>query len=295
MYNENDNKYWQDVYSAANKQKFGKQQSGRRRRTVRSGSFRSIARYVRWDIFGAFVILMGFWTFVLWNDNNTKWQKPGLIGFIVTGWVFSLCLHEFAHAATAYLGGDTSDSTISYLSFNPLKYVHPVLSLVMPVIFILLGFIPLPGGAVYLRRDLVRSKGWQSAISAAGPAMNLLVLLALAAPFAVANPLFVYQHNNLTTGIATLAFFQAAAVVLNLIPIPGLDGYGILEPWLPYDIRAALAPFYTYGFLILFLLIWQVPAIDNMYFNGVFHLLTTTGIQGTVDTTIFNFLRPHGL
>ncbi|MGH2485832.1 MAG: hypothetical protein ACRDHE_07470, partial [Ktedonobacterales bacterium] len=82
MYNENDNKYWQDVYSAANKQKIGKQKPGRRRRTARSGSFRSIARYVRWDSFGAFVILMGFWTFVLWNDDNTKWQKPGLIGFI---------------------------------------------------------------------------------------------------------------------------------------------------------------------------------------------------------------------
>lgn len=294
MYNENDNKYWQDVYSAANKQKFGGQKSGKRRRTVRAGSYRAIARYVRWDIFGAFVILMGFWTFVLWNDNNTKWQKPGLIGFIVTGWVFSLCLHEFAHAATAYLGGDTSDSTISYLSFNPLKYVHPILSIVMPVIFILLGFIPLPGGAVYLRRDLVRSKSWQSAISAAGPAMNLLFLILLAIPFIFFDFSFILQHFNLSIAIATLAFFQAAAVVLNLIPVPGLDGYGILEPWLPYDVRVALQPFYTYGFLILFLLIWQVPAFDQMYINGVSHVLTTFKVDpGLVDLSVFNFLRPN--
>lgn len=292
MYNDNDSKYWQDVYSAAGKRKLGKTRS----RGGRPGSARSILGYVRWDIFAAFVILMGFFGFVLWDDTNTKWRVPGTIGFIVTGWVFSLCLHEFAHAATAYLGGDHSDSTISYLSFNPLKYVHPVLSIVMPVIFVLLGFIPLPGGAVYLRRDLVRGKGWQSMISAAGPLMNLLFLLALAVPFAVTDPLFIFQHANLVVAIATLAFFQAAAVVLNLLPIPGLDGYGIIEPWLPYEIRAALQPFYTYGFLILFLLIWQVPAIDRMYFNGVFNLLTTAGVHPwLVDTSVFDFLRPRGL
>ena len=297
MYNDNDNRYWQDVYSAAKKSKIGKTRRGVRGRGGQPGSFRSIMGYVRWDIFGAFVILMGFFGFVLWNDNNDKWRVPGTIGFIITGWVFSLCLHEFAHAAAAYLGGDHSDSTISYLSFNPLKYVHPVLSIVMPVIFVLLGFIPLPGGAVYLRRDLVRSRGWQSMISAAGPAMNLLFLIALAIPFAVTDPLlFFLHHENLTIALATLAFFQAAAVVLNLIPIPGLDGFGIIEPWLSYEVRAALQPFYAYGFLILFLLIWQVPAFNQMYFNGIARLLNTVKIDpGFVDLSIFNFLRPRGL
>lgn len=291
MYNDNDNKYWQDVYSAANKRKFGKT----RRRGGRPGSARSILGYVRWDIFGAFIILLGFFGFVLWNDNNDKWRVPGTIGFIITGWVFSLCLHEFAHAATAYLGGDHSDSTISYLSFNPLKYVHPVLSIVLPVIFVLLGFIPLPGGAVYLRRDLVRSKGWQSMISLAGPLMNLLCLILLAIPFAVTNPEFVDQHQHLTVALATLAFFQAAAVILNLIPIPGLDGYGIIDPWLPYEVRAALMPFYAYGVLILFLLIWQVPAFNQMYFNGIVHLMSNVGIAQIPDLSIFDFLRPRGL
>ena len=294
MYNDNDNRYWQDVYSAANKRKMGK--TRRAGRGGRPGSFRSILVYVRWDIFGAFVILMGFFGFVLWDDHNTKWQRPGLIGFIITGWIFSLCLHEFAHAATAYLGGDYSDSTISYLSFKPLKYVHPVLSIVMPVIFVLLGFIPLPGGAVYLRRDLVRSRGWQSMISAAGPLMNLLFLIALAVPFLVTDPSFIFQHFNLSVAIATLAFFQAAAVVLNLIPIPGLDGFGIIEPWLSRDVRLALLPFYSYGFLLLFLLIWQVPAFNQMYFNGIAHLLNAARIDpGLVDLSVFSFLRPRGL
>ena len=102
---------------------------------------------------------------------------PGTVGFIVFGWVFSLCLHEFAHAATAYLGGDHSDSTRSYLSFNPLKYLHPVFSIVLPLVFILLGGIALPGGAVYLNRNLVRSRGWQSAISLAGPLMNAVIAI----------------------------------------------------------------------------------------------------------------------
>ncbi len=68
--------------------------------------------------------------------------------FIVTVlWIFSVCLHEFGHAIVAYYGGDTSVREKGYLTFNPLKYTHPVYSLLMPVIFMMLGGIGLPGGA----------------------------------------------------------------------------------------------------------------------------------------------------
>jgi len=65
---------------------------------------------------------------------------------VIVGWVFSLCLHEFSHALVAYYGGDTSVREKGYLTFNPLKYTHPVYSILMPMIFLLLGGIGLPGG-----------------------------------------------------------------------------------------------------------------------------------------------------
>src|SRR6185437_10504411 len=118
------------------------------------------------EIVAAFAILFGFFTWML-LQNQQKLVISGTLGVVLVGWIFSLCLHEFAHAATAVWGGDTSPTTLRYLSFNPLHYLNPVLSIVLPVAFLFLGGIALPGGAVYLRRDLVRNAYWQSAISLA--------------------------------------------------------------------------------------------------------------------------------
>jgi len=257
---------------------------------------RALAAHVNWEIVAGFVIVLGFLSYVLATGNDV-WRVPGTILLVLVGWIFSLCLHEFAHAATAFIAGDRSDTTATYLSFNPLKYLHPVLSILLPVVFILLGGIGLPGGAVYLRRDLVRSRGWQSAISAAGPLMNVLVLVVIAIPFALGvfgDPF--RSRSLLAEALGLLAFFQAAATVLNLLPIPGLDGYGIIEPWLPYSWRAALAPFRGYGILILFVLLWTLPQFNELYFSSVTNLMAAVRVDPVwfargYDT--FNAIRPQ--
>src|SRR5512141_1826026 len=98
---------------------------------------------------------------------------------VLIGWVFSLCLHEFSHALVAYNGGDYTVREKGYLSFNPLKYTHPVFSIVLPLIFLLLGGIGLPGGAVYIETWRIRSRNTLSLMSLAGPASNLLVAVLL--------------------------------------------------------------------------------------------------------------------
>src|SRR6266516_848028 len=104
--------------------------------------------------------------------------------FIVTVlWVFSVCLHEFGHAWVAYHGGDFTVQAKGYLSMNPLRYTHPVYSILMPVAFVMLGGIGLPGGAVYIDRSLLRSRAWATAVSLAGPAMNLILILLIGALF----------------------------------------------------------------------------------------------------------------
>jgi Zn-dependent protease len=90
------------------------------------------------------------------------------------GWILSLCFHEFSHALVAYWGGDTTVKDKGYLTFNPLKYTEPGLSLIMPLIFILIGGIGLPGGAVYINHRLLRDRYWASYVSAAGPFSNIL-------------------------------------------------------------------------------------------------------------------------
>src|SRR5438552_3895506 len=94
-------------------------------------------------------------------------------------WVFSVCLHEFGHAWVAYQGGDYTVREKGYLTMNPLRYTHPVYSLLMPVIFMMMGGIGLPGGAVYIEHHLLRSRAWETGVSLAGPFMNLLLVLVI--------------------------------------------------------------------------------------------------------------------
>src|SRR5574341_512608 len=121
---------------------------------------------------------------------------------VLVGWVFSLCLHEFSHALVAYYGGDYTVREKGYLTFNPLKYTHPVYSLLLPLLFLVLGGIGLPGGAVYIETWRLRSRGWVSAVSLAGPASNLLlaVLLGLLLRFAPVT------SSGVWPGLAFLAF-----------------------------------------------------------------------------------------
>jgi Zn-dependent protease len=234
-----------------------------------------ILRSINWGIVAGLLIVFGFFGWILWQDQpNTT--ALGTFGFVLVGWIFSLCLHEFGHAATAVLGGDTSPGTLRYLSFNPLHYVNPLMSIIMPVIFVLLGGIALPGGAVYLRPDLIRNRFWQSAVSLAGPLGNLLFLLGLALLLRTG---LLAGHGSLEAGVSILAFFQAAAVVLNLIPIPPLDGFGVFMPWLPRDIARVAMSLSLYAFLLLFILLWNVPQAQQLLFGTVFNFIAALGID----------------
>ena len=193
---------------------------------------------------------------------------------VIIGWVFSLCLHEFSHALVAYYGGDYTVKDKGYLTFNPLKYTHPVYSLLMPMIFLLMGGIGLPGGAVYIEKWRLRSREWATAVSLAGPFSNALLALILGMILRF-SPI---NASGIWPGLAFLAFLQISAVVLNLIPLPPFDGFGAIEPYLPMDIRMKLAQ--TQGMLswIVIILLWQVPFVGSMFWGLVGFLAQLAGI-----------------
>ena len=101
------------------------------------------------------------------------------------------------------------------------------LTFVLPVLFLLLGGIPLPGGAVLVNHGAIRSRGARSLVSFAGPAVNLVLGLALVVMVAA-----VPMPVGLAAGVSCLALIQVLAFVLNILPVPGLDGFGVLEPFL---------------------------------------------------------------
>ncbi|WP_313864633.1 site-2 protease family protein [Mycobacterium sp.] len=205
----------------------------------------------------------------------------GVFVFVIAGWLVSLCLHEFGHAATAWRFGDHDEAVRGYLTLDPRRYAHPGLSLLLPMVFIALGGIGLPGAAVYVRTWFMTPTR-RTLVSLAGPAANLLLAVLL---LTLTRLLFDPEHWVLWAGIAFLGFLQIMAVVLNLLPIPGLDGYDALEPHLSPETQRAVAPAKQYGvFILLFLLLapvvnqWLFAIVDWFFdFSGVPHLLASAG------------------
>ncbi len=209
---------------------------------------------------------------------------------VLVGWIFSLSLHEFSHALVAYLGGDTTVRDKGYLTFNPLKYTHPVYSLLLPLLFLVLGGIGLPGGAVYIETWRLRSRRWVSAVSLAGPLSNLVLAIILGIVLTV----LPVSPDGIWPGLAFLALLQVTAVVLNLLPVPPFDGFGALEPYLPLDLRQRLAE--TRGMLvwIVFAVLWYVPAVSNVFWNSVFSLAGFMGVPlqlAGLGYNLFQFWR----
>jgi Zn-dependent protease len=193
---------------------------------------------------------------------------------VIIGWVFSLCLHEFSHALAAYLGGDTTVKDKGYLTFNPLKYTHPVYSLLLPMIFLMMGGIGLPGGAVYIEKWRLRSREWETAVSLAGPFANALLAVLLG----LVLQIMPISASGIWPGVAFLAFLQISAVVLNLIPLPPFDGFGAIEPYLSKDIRMKLAQAQGMLSWVVLILIWQVPFIANLFWGLIIFLAKLAGI-----------------
>jgi Zn-dependent protease len=154
-----------------------------------------------------------------------------------------------------------------------------LLSLVLPIVFLLLGGIGLPGGAVYVNHTALRGKVWDSAVSVAGPVGSLLCGLLFAAPFYVAGlDTLPVGRLEFYEALAFLAFIEAIAVVLNLLPIPGLDGFGILRPWLPYSVQDYAVRFGQFAIIGVFAVLWFAPSVSHAFFGFVLQLTDLTQV-----------------
>lgn len=220
---------------------------------------------------------------LIWFDSVPPAIPILTVVFITAGWITSVCVHEFGHALVAYLGGDRSVVGHGYLTLNPLLYTSMFLSVVMPVAFLLLGGIALPGAAVYINRSALRSRLWDSAVSIAGPAGTAVCGLLIAIPFLIPGHLaWMGSHLSFFGALAFLGFIEAFALVLNLLPIPGLDGFGIIRPWLPYAAQDLAITFGQSAIFIVFIVLWFVPPVSNAFFQLVGHVSAFAGIDSSL-------------
>jgi len=176
--------------------------------------------------------------------------------------LFSLTVHEAAHAWTADMLGDPTARILGRVSLNPLVHIDPIGTVVFPLLAIVAG-VPLIGWAKpvpvnvtklrHHRRDYVL-------VAAAGPASNLVIAIVAALVLKVlpVSPVTLGEPN-ITVPIASILsralFLNVLLAVFNMIPIPPLDGGNVIGGLLPrplaYRYDSLIRP---YGFILLYAL-----------------------------------------
>jgi Zn-dependent protease len=185
---------------------------------------------------------------------------------VILGWTVSLCLHEWAHAFVAYRSGDRTVPEKGYLTLDPRRYADPIWSVAIPIGFLIIGGFGLPGGAVWIERHRIRSRHLLSLVSLAGPAMNVAFGLGV---LGLVKAGVFDGVPVLNASLAFLGLLEFVTAILNLLPIPGLDGYGAIEPYLPYGVRAAVAPIAGVGVFLLFALLVYTGAGNALWDAGL--------------------------
>jgi len=214
---------------------------------------------------------------LLWTDTGPA--RLWVFVFVLAGWLVSLCLHEFLHALTAYRSGDHTVAGKGYLTLNPVRYGHPVLTVVLPVLFLIGGGIPLPGGAVSVETHRLRGRR-ASLVSFAGPLTNIIAAAVLLTVLSTWGPEAIFSLGEpqaaFWSALTLTAYLQVATAILNLLPIPPLDGYGTIDPFLPEDTRAAARKIMPFGFLIVLVVI-LLPPLQAAFQAAIDFVLDTAG------------------
>lgn len=174
--------------------------------------------------------------------------------------IFAITVHEVAHGWVAKQFGDRTAQMMGRLTLNPLKHIDPVGTILVPGILLLMGgFVfgwakPVP----VTMRNLRNPKRDMAIVAVAGPVANLLMaffwamiirlgVLIAGSQEAIGLPL-IYMGG---AGISINVFLM----MLNLLPIPPLDGGRVLAGFLPGPLAWKLNQLEPYGFMILLALI----------------------------------------
>ena len=221
-----------------------------------------------------------------------NWQSP-IFWAVMIGWIISVTLHEFAHGIVAYWGGDYSIRKRGLLTLNPVKYANPLMTFVLPLLFMAMGGVPLVGAATYVNTSLLRNKLWQSLSAAAGPFVNFVLFVACVLPL---YPRFGWTGPQGTGDDWTpaqifcgaMAVLQLFACFINLVPLPPLDGFNILRPYLRKGLGdKLLEPQVAMGILLLFFFVMNSGVVWGFLGAAMSGVLSLMGVDEGTRINIF--------
>ncbi len=172
---------------------------------------------------------------------------------------FSASVHEFSHAWMANFLGDPTAKLEGRLTINPIAHIDPMMSLLLPFLLIIMrspiifaAAKPVPFNPYNLRDQ----KWGPFFVALAGPASNLFLILVFAIPLWISHFFNIALPAFFLSIFILIIFINIILLVINLIPIPPLDGSKILYVILPEEAKPALAQFEYMGFFFLILILF---------------------------------------
>ena len=175
--------------------------------------------------------------------------------------LFAITIHEASHAWAAMKMGDPTASAMGRVSLNPLAHIDPFGTVILPLILILVLHAPAFGWAKPVMinpRNLRHPRRDNLWISLAGPAANMAAATVSLVVLIVLNHL---PRNSSPLEALSLIFYYLVMInvflaIFNLIPVPPLDGSGILAGLLTDEAAAKYDRIRPYGFIIVIGLVY---------------------------------------
>ncbi len=168
--------------------------------------------------------------------------------------LFAVTMPQAARAYVANYLGDPTPKLAGRMSFDPLKHVDKMGTVVMPAISMLLGFPILLGYGKPIDVQPANFKSGRNSIvffALAGPLSNLIVALIFAYFIRLAGLFSLLTNEWIVLTLQYGVLINCLFMVISLLPIPPLDGGTVLAQYLPKDVAESYMSVAPYGFLIL--------------------------------------------
>ena len=195
------------------------------------------------------------------------------IPYVVITLMLAFTFHEFAHAYVAYKFGDMTAKKQGRLTLNPIQHLDPFGT----ILILIAGFgwaRPVPVNRFYFKKPRLAGV----LVSVAGPLSNLVLASIGFIVWYALNRFGSIPSDNFIDFLNIFINLNVVLFIFNLLPLPPLDGYRIVEDLAPNHIRAKMTQYEQYGVLIFLILV--ITPLDQFTIQPIFGVVIPWVLEG---------------